>query len=135
MRQKYIDLFLINDMKISWQFATFTAVGLFSAAVDLGALFTFLQLGVTPYFALTGAFICGLGINLWLHARFTFESTLQAENSIRFMFVVVMNYVLTLSVVFVFERLGLGYLFGKIAALPLVSLHGFLWIKHWVFKI
>lgn len=122
-------------MKLSWQFATFTAVGFFSAAVDIGALFMFLQLGVSPYVALTGAFICGLGINLWLHARLTFESTLMIENSIRFLLVVVMNYVLTLSVVFVFERLGLGYLFGKIAALPLVSLHGFLWSKHWVFKI
>lgn len=122
-------------MKLSWQFITFTAVGFFSAAVDLGALFTFLQLGVTPYFALTGAFICGLGINLWLHARLTFESTLRVENSIRFLFIVVMNYVLTLSVVFVLERLGQGYFFCKIAALPLVSLHGFLWSKHWVFKI
>ena len=122
-------------MKLSWQFATFTAVGLFSATVDLATLFTFLRLGVNPYVALTGAFICGLGINVWLHARFTFESTLRAENSIRFLFVVVMNYVLTLSVVFVFERLGLGYFVGKIAALPLVSLHGFLWSKHWVFKI
>ena len=131
----YIDPFLINGMKISSQFATFTAGGLLSATVDLGVLFTFLQLGVTPYVALTGAFICGLGINLWLHARLTFESTLQAENSIRFLFVVVMNYVLTLSVVLVFERLGLGHFLGKIAALPLVSLHGFLWSKHWVFKI
>lgn len=122
-------------MKLSWQFAIFTAVGFFSAAVDLGALFTFLQLGLSPYVALTGAFICGLGINLWLHARLTFESTLRVENSIRFLFVVVMNYMLTLSVVFVFERMGLGYLLGKIAALPLVSLHGFLWSKHWVFKI
>lgn len=122
-------------MKLSWQFITFTSVGFFSAAVDLGALFTFLQLGVTPYFALTGAFIFGLGINLWLHARLTFESTLRVENSIRFLFIVVMNYVLTLSVVFVLERLGQGYFFGKIAALPLVSLHRFLWSKHWVFKI
>ena len=122
-------------MKISWQFATFTAVGLFSAVADLSALFTFIQLGVTPFVALTSAFICGLGINLWLHAHFTFDSSLRAENAIRFLFVVVMNYVLTLSVVFVFERLGLGYLFGKIAALPLVSLHGFLWSKYWVFKI
>ena len=122
-------------MKLSRQFAIFTAVGLFSAAVDLGTLFTFVRFGVSPYVALTVGFICGLGINVWLHARYTFESALRAENSIRFLLVVVMNYVLTLGVVFVFERLGLGYLFGKIAALPLVSLHGFLWSKHWVFKI
>ena len=122
-------------MKISWQFVTFTAVGLFSAAVDLGALFTLLQLGVTPFVALTGAFICGLGINLWLHSRLTFESTLRTENSIRFLLVVVMNYVLTLSVVFVLERLGQGYFSGKITSIPLVALHGFLWSKHWVFKI
>ena len=122
-------------MKLSWQFAIFTAVGFFSAAVDLGTLFAILKLGVSPYVSLTGAFICGMVINLWLHARFTFKSTLRAENSIRFLFVVVMNYFLTLSLVFFFERLGLGYLFGKIAALPLVSLHGFLWSKHWVFKV
>jgi len=122
-------------MQFSWQFATFTAVGLFSATVDLGALYTLLQLGVTPYVAITGAFISGLVINLWLHSRLTFETTLRAENSIRFLFVVVMNYVLTLSIVFVFELLGLGYLFGKIAALPFISIHGFLWSKHWVFKI
>ena len=121
-------------MNFYWQFATFTAVGLFSAALDLCTLFTFLQLGVSPYVALTGAFICGLAINLWLHARFTFESTVRTENAIRFLFVVVVNYVLTLSIVLVFDRLGQGHFLGKIASLPLAALHGYLWSKHWVFK-
>jgi putative flippase GtrA len=122
-------------MKLSLHFTIFTGVGLFSAVVDLGALFTFIQLGVSPYAAITAAFICGLCVNIWLHARLTFELRLRIENAIRFLFVVGINYALTLSVILVFQQLGHSYLLGKAVSLPLVALHGFLWSKHWVFRV
>jgi putative flippase GtrA len=121
-------------MKLSFQFANFIVVGLFSAILDIGALFIFIQLGMNPFSAITSAFICGLCINIWLHSRLTFESTLRAENAIRFLFVVGMNYALTLSVILVFQQLGHSYMLCKAVSLPLVALHGFLWSKHWVFR-
>ena len=121
-------------MRLSWQFATFTAVGLLSAFVDLGALFIFIQFGLSPYLGITAAFICGLCINLWFHKRFTFTSKLMEENAIRFFLLVGMNYGLTLGVIFFFQQLGQTYIVGKVISLPLVAINGFLWSKHWVFR-
>jgi putative flippase GtrA len=92
------------------------------------------QLGVHPYIAFTTAFFFGLGINLWLHARLTFQARLSTNNTIRFLAVVGMNYGLSLSIVLVLEQLGLSYVLGKITSLPLVAVHGFLWSRRWIFK-
>jgi putative flippase GtrA len=92
------------------------------------------QTGAHAYLALTVAFFFGLGINLWLHARLTFQTRLSTKNTFRFLAVVGMNYGLTLGVVFIFEHLGLSYVLGKIISLPMVVIHGFLWSRLWVFK-
>ena len=121
-------------MKRSRQFMTFSMVGIVSAIMDVGLLIALVQLGVHAYLALTVAFFFGLGLNLWLHARLTFQTRLSAKNTVRFLVVVGMNYGLTLSVVFIFEQLGLSYVLGKIISLPVVAVHGFLWSRLWVFK-
>ena len=122
-------------MKLYWQFITFTAVGLFSGVVDFCAFFFFIQCGIGQFVALTIAFFSGVFINIWLHSQLTFDSKLRVRNVKRFLLVVGMNYVLTLSVVFVFQQLGHDYMLGKFASLPLVALHGFLWSKYWVFNL
>lgn len=93
-----------------------------------------IQLGSHPYLAVSIAFLCGLGINLWLHSRLTFQTNLSTQNALRFLIVVGMNWLIILGVVFIFEQLGNSYLFGKLVSLPLVAIHGFLWSRLWVFK-
>ena len=121
-------------MKRSRQFMMFSVVGIISAIMDVGLLLALAQLGVHAYLALTVALFFGLGINLCLHARLTFQTRLSTKNAVRFLVVVGMNYGLTLIVVFIFEQLGLNYLLGKIISLPVVAGHGFLLSRLWVFK-
>ena len=121
-------------MRHSRQFMVFLLVGIVSAILDLGMLSALLQLGFHPYLAVSIAFLCGLGINLWLHSRLTFQTNLSTQNALRFLIVVGMNWLIILGVVFIFEQLGNSYLFGKLVSLPLVAIHGFLWSRLWVFK-
>lgn len=116
------------------QFMVFLLVGIVSAILDLGMLLVLIQLGSHPYLAVSIAFLCGLGINLWLHSRLTFQTNLSTQNAFRFLIVVGMNWLIILGVVFIFEQLGHSYLFGKLVSLPLVAIHGFLWSRLWVFK-
>ncbi len=99
---------------LSQQFIVFSMVGIISATMDVGLLLALVQLGSHPYLAITAAFLFGLGINLWLHARLTFQTRLSTKNTIRFLAVVGMNYGLTLGVVLIFEQLGLSYVLGKL---------------------
>ena len=121
-------------MRPSRQFMVFLLVGIVSAILDLGMLSALIQLGSHPYLAVSIAFLCGLGINLWLHSRLTFQTNLSTQNALRFLIVVGMNWLIILGVVFIFEQLGNSYLFGKLVSLPLVAIHGFLWSRLWVFK-
>jgi putative flippase GtrA len=116
------------------QFGLFSTVGIFSTIIDIGMLLALIELGSRPYLAITASFLLGLGVNLWLHASITFQSRLKIEKIGRFLLVIGINYGLTLSVVFIFEQLGLGYLLGKIVSLPLLAIHGFFWSRIWVFK-
>lgn len=109
-------------------------VGIISAIMDVGLLLALVQTGLHAYLALTVTFFFGLGINLWLHARLTFQTRLSTQNTVRFLAVIGMNYGLTLGIVFIFEHLGQSYVLGKIISLPVVAIHGFLWSRLWVFK-
>ena len=119
---------------LSQQFIVFSLVGIISAIIDVCLLLALLQTSDHVYLALTVAFFFGLGINLWLHARLTFQTRLSTKNTVCFLAVVGMNYGLTLGFVFIFEHLGLSYVLGKIISLPVVAIHGFLWSRLWVFK-
>ena len=130
-----IDVLQNDRMKdSSQQFVVFSMVGIISAMMDVGLLLALVQTGAHAYLALSIAFFFGLGINLWLHARLTFQTHLSTKNTFRFLTVVGMNYGLTLGFVFIFENLGLSYVLGKIISLPVVAIHGFLWSRLWVFK-
>ena len=121
-------------MNSSQQFIVFCVVGIISAIIDVASLMELVQLGVPPFFAVTIAFFFGLVVNLWLHSHLTFQTRVNTQNAVRFLMVIVMNYVFTVGFVFLFEQLGLSYLIGKILSLPLVAIHGFLWGRLWVFK-
>lgn len=116
------------------QFAVFCLVGLFSALVDLGSLQLLLWLELPQYLSVTAGFFMGLGVNLVLHARLTYVTTLNAANSTRYGLVVLLNYLLTLACVTLSENLLAYYLPGKLVALALAALLGFTLGKHWIFK-
>ena len=121
-------------MNPSRQFIVFCLVGVISAITDVGLLLVLVYLGVPTYLAVTISFFFGLLVNIWLHATVTFQIRLTTQIKVRFLMVVLMNYLFTLGVVLLFEQVEGSYIVGKIISLPLVVIHGFLWSRLWVFK-
>lgn len=116
------------------QFAVFVAVGLLTAAVDVGLLQLLTGAGARPVPAATAAFAVAFVLNFALHARVTFGTVWSARAVRRFAAVVLGNYGITIALVAASAALLTSPLPGKLVSLPLVAVNGFLWSKHWVFK-
>lgn len=124
---------------VNRQFLLFLAGGVGCALIDVGLMWWLLRMLATPFVAATVGFLAGLVANYAFHSRVTFDSPFTAATFVRFMSVVLLNYLLTLAavtlaVLFVPSVWIDSALVGKIAALPLVAVNGFLLSKHWIFK-
>jgi len=116
------------------QFAVFVAGGLLCALVDIGIMQMLIIGGMHYASATTAGFAAGLLVNYLFHSRVTFEQAATPFNFLRFMCVVGINYLLTMASVSLSVALIAEPLPGKIVALPLVALNGFLLSKYWIFK-
>ena len=121
------------------QFMLFLAGGVGCALIDVGIMWWLIRLSAPPLLAATAGFLAGLVINFAFHTRVTFANTLSFASFVRFMAVVVLNYLLTLATISLAMQLvhsagADSALLGKIVALPLVALNGYWLSKHWIFK-
>ncbi|KQQ33671.1 hypothetical protein ASF61_11475 [Duganella sp. Leaf126] len=138
------------------QFLLFVGGGLLCAALDIGVMQGLLSAGpgVSVTAATSAGFAAGLLLNYAFHARITFGSVPSMGRFLRFLCVVVLNYLLTLACVggaLALYHAGLGAglhaglgsgaasvataaLAGKLVALPLVACNGFLLSKYWIFR-
>lgn len=116
------------------QFAVFVGVGITCAAIDIG-LMQLLTWGGLHYIAATTlGFAAGLVVNFLLHTRITFNTGYSHGTLVRFMVVVLINYLLTLLTVSLFHASLDMALLGKVVSLPLVAVNGFLLSKYWVYR-
>ncbi|MDB5963233.1 MAG: hypothetical protein JWP59_4527 [Massilia sp.] len=121
------------------QFLRFLAGGVVCALIDVGLMWWLLRLHVAPLPATTGGFAAGLLANFAYHTTVTFNAAFSAGAFFRFMVVVLINYLLTLALVslavlLVPNTAADSALLGKIVALPLVALNGYILSKYWIFK-
>lgn len=123
-----------NQMKGPHQFAVFVFVGLTCAVIDVGLMKLLSQLGMHYMLAATCGFVTGLAANFLLHTRLTFRAAYTHGTLMRFMGVVLVNYLLTLVCVTVFHYWLDGAVLGKVLSLPVVAVNGYLLSKHWVYK-
>lgn len=119
---------------ISRQFIVFVGVGLACAAIDIGLMQTLTWAGMHYMLATTLGFGAGLAVNFLLHTRITFSASYSHGTLLRFMAVVLANYLLTLLTVSLFHAWLDMALLGKVVSLPLVAVNGFLLSKHWVYR-
>ncbi len=119
---------------ISRQFAVFIGVGITCAVIDIGLMQLLTLFGVHYMIAATAGFSAGLVLNFLLHTRFTFRAGYSHSMLVRFMTVVLANYLLTILTVSLFHALLDMAILGKVASLPLVAVNGFLLSKYWVYK-
>lgn len=118
----------------SRQFSIFVVVGVVCAMIDIGLMQFLLWSGIYYVVATSLGFAAGLIVNFLLHTRITFGANYSHGTLMRFMSVVLVNYLLTMFVVSMFHIwLNMAFL-GKLFSLPLVAVNGFLLSKHWVYK-
>lgn len=116
------------------QFLVFIAGGVLCALIDIGLMQLMLGAGAAPVAAASCGFLAGLAVNYAFHARVTFKQLSTAGTVGRYLCVVAVNYLMTVSLVALADALLHYPLAGKLASLPLVAVNGYLLSKHWVFK-
>lgn len=116
------------------RFSIYVSVGVLCATIDIGMMHLLLRLGIHYLAAATTGFFTGFVVNFVLHTRVTFGAYYSHRALARFSAVVVLNYILSVLIVFAFQELWLMPLLGKLVSLPLVAVNGFLLSKHWVYR-
>ncbi|MFD2366674.1 GtrA family protein [Pseudoduganella sp. GCM10020061] len=117
------------------QFALFVAGGLLSAVADIGAMQLLIARGIHYSLATSAGFALGLLVNYAFHAKLTFAGASgNTRTFLRYLCVVGLNYAVTMASVALSVELAGQALPGKIVALPLVALNGFILSKYWIFR-
>lgn len=116
------------------QFSVFVGVGIVCAVIDVGLMQMLVVAGAPVFSATTAGFLAGLGLNFLLHTRVTFRASYTHAALVKFMLIVVLNYLLTLLCVGLFSAWLSNALIGKLLSLPLVAANGFLLSRHWVYR-
>jgi putative flippase GtrA len=75
-------------------------------------------------------------INFFMHKYFTFNSreTVRFREVSLFLFVVLINYLLTLTIVNIMALMGRGIIVGKLLSLPFVMMVGYVLSRKLVFR-
>ena len=115
-------------------FVVFVLVGVTCAVIDVGLMKLLGMLGLHYMIAASAGFATGLAANFALHTCLTFKARYSHATLVRFMGVVLVNYLITMFCVSLFHYWVDMPVFGKVISLPLVAVNGFLLSKHWVYK-
>ncbi len=116
------------------QFALFIGVGGFCALIDVGLMQGLILLGLHHVLAASAGFAAGLVANFILHTRVTFRARYAHAVLVRFMSVVMANYLITIAFVAIFNDWLNMPVLGKVVSLPVVAVNGFLLSKYWVYR-
>lgn len=121
-------------MMLQSRFVVFVFVGVASAVIDVGLMELLRWVGFHYLLATSIGFGAGFSINFLLHSRVTFRAKYTHGVLLRFAVVVLVNFLLSISIVFVFQEWLNAALWGKLLSLPIVSVNGFFLSRRWVFK-
>jgi putative flippase GtrA len=116
------------------QFLIYIAVGVVCATIDVGVMQSMIWCDVDCLVATTFGFAAGLVVNFFLHTGLTFRSRYSRRALMRFLVVVLINYIFTLLVVSLSNVIISSPLPGKLISLPLVAINGFFLCKLWVYR-
>jgi len=116
------------------QFMIFIAGGIVSAIIDISILQTMIFIGYSHILSATVGFFGGLILNFSFHLKLTFKSVSSCLILVRFLLVVVANYLITLAFIMISFSIIESVLVGKIVSLPIIASNGFLLCKYWVFN-
>ena len=116
------------------QFAVYILVGLLSAFIDIATMQLLIKSGLNIGLATTMGYAFVWVLNYFLHAKITFRSHRSHASMIKYCVLVLINYLLTMGMVFCSVYLVDNALPGKILSLPLMAVNGFLLSNYWIYK-
>ena len=116
------------------QFLVYLGVGVTSSLIDIATLQALLWLALDHRIAVSAGYVLGTIANYLLHERYTFRARRSAATMLRFAVVLLVNYALTMLLVQLSVALFDSVMAGKLVALPLVAVTGFLCGRYWVFR-
>ena len=110
-------------------------VGVGSAIVDISVLYLLNEVvNIPSTLSISIAFISGLIFNYICHTYFTFGKSATKGNFIKYLVVVIINYLLTLTLVNFQLALGFSIILAKIITLPIIAIITFILSNKWVYK-
>lgn len=113
----------------------FLFVGSGSALIDLGVLYALTNMIILPPdLSVSIAFISGLIFNYICHTYLTFGKSVTKGNLIKYLIVVIINYLLTLMLINIQLELGISIVLAKIITLPIIAIITFILSNKWVYK-
>lgn len=116
------------------QFVVYIFGGVLCAVIDIGSMQLLLANHFNAFFAASVGFVAGLIVNFAFHAKVTFKNVATPATFLRFLGVVGINYLITISLVALGVEFWQSALAGKVASLPIVAVNGFFMGKYWIFK-
>lgn len=128
----------INEIKNNYEgqvvFITYCLVGLASALIDVGGLKVLSEFyHVADLYAITIAYIMGMLCNYALHNILTFNVKMSKRSFVRYLIVVVFNYILSLLLISLLQITGISLILSKVITLPVISITGFILSKKWIY--
>jgi putative flippase GtrA len=116
--------------------AVYLAVGLVGFAVDFGLLVLLREVFAAPvWLAATVAFWASLGVVFLTNKYVTFGARGTGPRQlVRYFALLAVNYVVTLGVLALAERIGVGYQVGKVVAVAMTTVWNYFAYEFWVFR-
>ncbi|PRC93959.1 GtrA family protein [Solimicrobium silvestre] len=116
------------------QFFVFIVGGGVCALIDIGLMQLLIAFGINYVGATSTGFLAGLLINYAFHANLTFRANTTSRRFVRYLCVVVINYLITIASVSLSMSLTETPLIGKLVSLPIIAINGYMLSKYWIFK-
>ena len=116
--------------------ALYIGVGLVGFCVDFGLLLLFREVFGTPiWIAATIAFWASLAVVFLSNKYLTFGARGMGHRQlVRYFVLLGINYLATLGIIAVAQRIGVGYQVGKVAAVAVTTVWNYLAYQLWVFR-
>ena len=112
----------------------FIGGGCLTALIDVGVMQGLIEMRLSPLMAASAGFFTSLLFSYVFHAKLTFQSAAMSFSFARYMCVIGVNYLLTISFIAAGMALTGAALPGKLVVLPVVAVISFLLNKYWTFK-
>ena len=116
--------------------AVYLAVGLAGFAVDFGLLVLLREVFAAPvWLAATVAFWASLAVVFLTNKYVTFDARGTGPRQlVRYFVLLAVNYAVTLGVLALAERIGVGYQIGKVVAVAMTTVWNYFAYEFWVFR-